>query len=224
MAVESLVTTGNLILDPLYRLWYSLVGVVPSIILALLILILGYCVAYLIGHLVSLGLDKLGLTARLKKANLMKVAGHTNVPALTGEIVKWFVFVIFLTEAVSVLNLGALSSLLDSFVRWLPNVLVAVVVFFAGVAFVHYLDAKIREHTSMKGMRVISAIVKIIVYFLVIVIGLKQIGVNVDVLQNAFLILVAALGLGVALALGIGLGLGLRGEAEGLLKEAKKHL
>ncbi len=222
--MNALVTTGNLILDPLYRLWYSLVAIVPSIVLAILILILGYCVAYLIGYLIKLGLERLGLAKHVKKAKLSRSVGHTNIPALVGEVSKWFVFLVFLTEAVSVLNLGVLSTLLDSFVRWLPNLLFAVLIFFAGVGFVHYLDAKIKEHTRMKGMKFIAAVVKIIIFFLIIIIGLRQIGVDVGILQNSFLVLLGALGLGVALALGIGLGLGLKDEARGLVRQLKKHL
>jgi len=180
-------------------------------------------VAYLIGHVVKIGLDKLGIAKQVRRAKLAGTVGHTDVPALLGEVSKWFVFLIFLTEAMQVLNLGVLSSLLDSFVRWLPNLLVAVLIFFAGVAFVHFLDSKIKEHSSMKGIRFIASIVKIVTFFLVILIGLKQIGVDITILQNSFLILVGALGLGIALALGIGLGLGLKDEAKGLVKDLKRQ-
>lgn len=224
MVSEALTTTGNLILNPLYALWVSLVSIIPSIVLAILILILGYCVAYLLGYLVRVGLEKLGISQQVRKAQLSKEVGHTNIPALVGEVTKWFVFIIFLSQAVEVLQLGVLSDLLMSFMLWLPNLLVAVLVFFAGVAFVHLLDAKLKEHTTMKGMKFIAAVLKVVIFFLVVVLGLRQIGVDVSILQNSFLILLGALGLGIALALGIGLGLGLKDEARGLFKEMKKHL
>lgn len=214
--------TGGLILGPLKELWWNFVGIVPSIILALLILILGYCVAYLLGHGTKWLLDKI-ISKPLREAELSKAVGHTNVASLIGELVKWFVFIVFLNVAVDILQLNVLSDLLASFVAWLPNVLVAVMVFFAGVALAHYIDMKIKEHTRMKGMIALSGVLKVVVVFLAVLIGLEQVGVNVGVLQSSFLIILGSIGLGMALALGIGLGLGLRGEAEDIVKRMKKN-
>ena len=224
MGVEGLLSTGNLFLKPLEQLWWDFIQVFPNIVVAILLLVLGYFVAFLVGHVVTWLLDKVGLNAYVKEARLTKEVGHTNIPGLAGEIVKWFVFIIFLQVAVEILNLNTLSSLLDQFVRWLPNVLVAIMVFFAGVALAHYIDYKIRSHTNMRGMKVLSGVLKVVVLFLAVVIGLAQIGVEVGVLENAFLIIVGALGLGFALAIGIGFGLGLKDEAEGIVNKLKKNL
>src|SRR3989344_1206377 len=130
MAVDNLIQSGNLILSPLLVLWNSFVMILPSVVLALLLLILGYFIAYLIGRLVRLLLEKVGLDRTIKQSGLSKEMGHTDVPALLGEVVKWFVFLIFLQEAVSILNLTSFTMVLDRFVQWLPNLLVAVVIFF----------------------------------------------------------------------------------------------
>ena len=224
MALNTLSATGSLILDPLYTLWISFISVLPGIVAAILILILGYCVAYLIGHIVKVGLEKIGIGRYLRKAELSRTIGHTDVSGITGEVIKWFVFIIFLQVAVDILNLGGLSNILSTFVLWLPNVLVAVVIFFAGLALAHYIELKMKEHSKMKGVNVFSAIIKIVILFLVIVIGLKQIGIDVGILENSFLLIVAAIALGIALALGIGLGLGMRKQAEGIVQELRRSI
>ena len=224
MVAEGLVQTGNLFLQPLYQLWLDFVSVFPSIVVALLLLIVGYFVAYGIGHFFRWLLEKAGVNKYMREAMFSKEFGHTNLPSLVGEVVKWFVFIIFLQVAVSVLNLTVLSEVLSSFVDWLPNLIVAIIIFVVGVALAHYVDRQVRMHTQMRGMLVMSGVLKIVILFLVLVIGLKQVGVEVGVLENSFLILLGALGLGFALALGIGLGLGLRDEAEGWLVKLKKKL
>lgn len=223
MVLESLQTTGNLLLDPFRLLITSFLRILPGILLALLVLVLGYFVAYFIGYLVKYGVEK-AIGKQLREAHLSRAVGHTNWSSLIGELIKWFVFIIFLNVAVSLLQVETLSNLLNSFVRWLPNVLFAVIIFFAGVALAHYVDIKITEHTRMKGMRAITGIIKGVIIFLVVLVGLDQIGINVQVLQHAFLILVAAVGLGFALAAGIGLGLGLKDEAHDVVKKFKKSL
>ncbi len=223
MGVAGLSATGNLFLQPLYQLWMDFVSVFPSIVVALLLLVVGYFIAFAIGHFIKWLLEKVGLENYTKQTGFSKEFGHTNLPSLFGEIVKWFVFIIFLQVAVSVLNLNALSEILSSFVLWLPNLIVALLVFLGGVALAHYVDRKIRLYTKLRGMLVMSGILKVVILFLALVIGLKQIGVQVGVLENAFLIIVGALGLGFALALGVGLGLGLRNEAEEIVQKWKKN-
>lgn len=219
----ALVATGNLFLQPLYNLWQNFVSIFPSIVVAILLLVLGYFIAWAIGHAVKWLLDKAGLDNLVKKSGLTKEVGHTHVPNLLGELVKWFVFIIFLQVAVEVLNLNTLSNLLGDFVRWLPNVLFAVIIFFAGVALAHYIGIKIREHTKMRGMLVAAGILKVVILYLVLVIALHQIGINVSILENSFMILLGALGLGFALAMGIGLGLGLKDHAGDLVDSVRKN-
>jgi hypothetical protein len=223
MAVEALTYTGSLILDPLYALWNALVSVLPSIVVAILVLILGYAVAYLMGHIVKVVLEKIGLNKHVRDAHLTKSVGHTNVPSLTGEIVKWFVFLLFLQVGVDILNLSTMSLWLDTFVRWLPNLIVAVIIFFVGIALAHYVDLKIRQHTVMKGMTIVGGLLKAVIMILAVLVGLKQIGIGVELLENSFLLILASIGLGFALAVGIGLGLGLRKEAEDIVKRIKRN-
>src|SRR3990167_260967 len=220
---SALVATGNLFLQPLYRLWQDFVSIFPSIVVAFLLLILGYFIGWAIGHAVKWLLDKAGLDNIIRKSGLTREVGHTHVPNLLGELVKWFVFIIFLQVAVDVLNLNTLSNLLNDFVRWLPNVLFAIIIFFAGIALAHYIGIKIREHTKMRGMLIAAGIVKVVILYLVLVIALHQIGIDVDILENAFLILIGALGLGFALAMGIGLGLGLRDHADEFVEKLRKN-
>ncbi len=218
-----LAATGNLFLQPLAQLWQQFVVIFPSLVVAILILIIGYFIGWALGYALRWTLNRVGLDNVVNQAMFTKQAGHTHVTNLLGELVKWFVFIIFLQVAVSILNLSTLSDLLDTFVRWLPNLLFAVIIFFAGVALAHYVDVKVREHTKMRGMIVASGILKVVILYLVLVIGLGQIGIDVSILENAFLILLGAIGLGFALAVGVGLGLGMRKPAEEAVSKWKKH-
>ena len=212
------------ILNPLQQLWLEAVRVVPNMVGAILVLLIGVFVASILGHALRVLLEKTKLDEALRKAKLTKAIGHTNVPALLGELLKWFVIIIFLEQAVSLVNLGSLTALLNAFVLWLPQLLVAIIVFLLGLAGAHLVEHKVLEHTNLKGMKVSAKILKWIVILVVALVSLRQIGVDVAILENTFLVIVAALGAGVALALGIGLGLGLKKEAENVIRDVKKNL
>lgn len=206
MALDAVTATGGLILNPLLSLWTGFINVLPGIVAAIIILIIGYFVSLGIGHLVRVVLEKAGLNKYMERHKMASVVGHIRVSHVFGEIVKWYVLIIFLQAAVDLLNLGALSSVLNNFVLWLPNVIVAAVVIIFGMGISHYISMKIEEHTEMKGTKFLSKIMKTVVIIMVTVVALSQIGVDVSILENTFLLLIGALAVGVAIALGIGLG------------------
>ena len=118
--------------DPLYTLWTSFKNVFPGLIAAIIILIIGYIIAMLLGHAVRIILEKAGLDQKVRKAKLVKNVGHMHLPKIFGEITKWYIFIIFLQVIVDILNLGTLTVVLGKFVAWLPNVIAAVLIFLFG--------------------------------------------------------------------------------------------
>tara|TARA_Y100000034_G_scaffold104159_1_gene130479 strand:- start:682 stop:1362 length:681 start_codon:yes stop_codon:yes gene_type:complete len=206
MALDAVTATGSLILNPLLSLWAGFITILPGIVAAIIILIIGYFVALGLGHLVRIILERAGLNSYMEKHKMAAVVGHIRGSHVFGEIVKWYVFIIFIQAAVDLLNLGTLSMVLNEFVLWLPNVIVAAVVIIFGVGLSHYVGMKIEEHTEMKGTRFLSRLLKLVIVFLVVVVALGQIGVEVGLIENTFLILIGALAIGISIALGIGLG------------------
>ena len=219
MALDAVSATGSLILNPLISLWAGFIDVLPGIVAAIIILIIGYFVAMGLGHLVKIILEKAGMNRYMEKHKMASVVGHIRASNVFGEIIKWYVFIIFIQAAVDLLSLGTLSSVLNNFVLWLPNVIVAAVVIIFGVGVAHYVSMKVEEHTEMKGTRFLSRLLKITVIFMVMVVALSQIGVDVSNLENTFLILIGALAVGIAIALGIGLGRSLTFNGRNIVKD-----
>lgn len=224
MALDAVTATGNLIVSPLANLWFSFVKVLPGIVAAIIVLIVGYFVALGLGSLVRVILVKSGLDAYYKKGNFAKSVGHFKISHIIGEVTKWYIFIVFLQAAVDLLSLGTLSTLLSQFVAWLPNVIVAAIVILFGVALAHYVSQKVEEHTEVNGVKFFSKVLKIVILFIVFVVALENIGVNVSLLENLFLLLVGALAVGMAIALGVGLGGSLKSEGKNIVNELKELL
>ncbi|MEK6907135.1 MAG: hypothetical protein AABW45_01265 [Nanoarchaeota archaeon] len=222
MALDAISTTGSLILNPLISLWNSFVGILPGIIAAVIVLIIGYFIALGVGHAVRVLLEKAGVDNYMERSKFAKGVGHFNIPKIFGEIVKWYIFLIFIKAGVDLLKLGGLSSILNEFVLWLPNVILAAIVVIFGVALAHFVSMKIEEHTMTKGVRFFSKLIKIVIYYVVFVIALQQIGVEASILENTFLILIGALAVGIAIALGIGLGKAMQPEGKEIVKDLKE--
>lgn len=212
------------ILNPLQAIWLKFVEVIPNLVGATIVLIIGVFVASILGHALRVILEKTRLDAALRKAKLTRAVGHTNVPSLLGELLKWYIIIIFLQAAVSLVNLGTISTLLNSFVLWLPSLLVAVIIMLVGLAGAHYVQHAIEGHTKLKGMRFTGKVLKWVIIILVGLVALREVGIDVSVLENTFLLVIGALAGGFALALGISLGLGMKKSSENFIKNIKKGI
>lgn len=215
--------TSSAIINPLSAIWYAIVDQLPGLVGAIIVMIIGCFVAVILGHALRVILEKLRVDEYVRKAHLTKAIGHTHVPAVVGEVFKWYIIILFLQQAVALVNLGTLSALLDRFVMWLPNVIIGILVLLFGIAAANYIKIKIEEHSKQRGMQATAGILKFVVILMFFLIALRQIGVDVSILENTFLLLIGALAVGVALALGIGAGLGLRKTSEDIIHDFRKN-
>lgn len=212
------------ITDPLTVIANKFIEIVPNLIGAIIIMVIGAFVAVILGHALRVILDKTRLDDGIRKLKLTKAVGHTDVPALLGELLKWWIVIIFLQQAVALVNLGALTDMLDAFTRWLPNLLIAVIIFLLGLAGAHYVEMKIAEHTKLKGMKHIGFILKWIIIIVIFLQAVDLILDDITFIQNIVSYLIIAVAGGIALALGIGLGLGMKKSSEGFINSLKKGL
>ncbi len=214
----------NAFTDPLAMIANKFVEIVPNLVAAIVILIIGVFVAVILGHALRVILDKVKLDEAIRKLELTKAVGHTDLPALMGELLKWWIIIVFLQQAVSIVNLGSLTVMLGNFADWLPSLLVAVIVFLLGLAGAHFVEMKILEHTKLKGMKTAALVLKWIIVIIVLLQALDLILDDIGFIQNIVTYLIIALAGGIALALGIALGLGLKKQSESFINSLKKGL
>ena len=224
MPIDSITATGQLILNPFVQLANSFIEILPGLIVAIILIIIGWFVALGIGKLVQYVLERAGLDKMMSGSKFSGSVGHTSLSDVFGEITKWFVFLVFLPQALITLRLGVLSDLIVRFVIWLPNLLLGAIVVIFGVALAHFVGMKIEEHTSMKGVRLLSKIVKAALVIVVTIVALDQIGVDVSLVKSLILIVVATFSVAFAIAFGIGVSKGFQKESNSIVKSIKEAL
>ena len=224
MPIDSITATGQLILNPFVQLANSFIEILPGLIVAIILIIVGWFVALGIGKLVQYVLERAGLDRMMSGSKFTGSVGHTSLSDVFGEITKWFVFLVFLPQALITLRLGVLSDLIVRFVIWLPNLLLGAIVVIFGVALAHFVGMKIEEHTSMKGVRLLSKIVKASLVIVVTIVALDQIGVDVSLVKSLILIVVATFSVAFAIAFGIGVSKGFQKESNSIVKSIKEAL
>ena len=211
-------------LDPLVSLWNSFVTVIPGLVFAIILLAVGYLVSFIIGRALKIVLVKAKLDQKIEQAKISKAIGYVKVSSLLGELVKWFLFVIFLQAAVDQLELGTLSDILGMFVLWLPHLIVAVTLLIVGLLFAQFVRVQVEEHARTEFAKVASHALMVVIAVIVFIIALDQIGIELDLVKNLIYIVVGAFGIGAALAMGLSFGLGNQKEANEMLKSLRKRL
>jgi Conserved TM helix len=188
-----------------------LFSAVPRIIGFLLIILIGWFIAGLIGRVVASLLRTVKFNDLAKRAGISDFVRNTGIQtdpagAFAG-LVLWFVRLIVLVVAFDALGLPAVSQVLQQFLLWLPNLAVAMVILvIAGLA-ANALGNLVRGATAQAGFSnpdLLSSIVRVAVWSFGIVIAVNQIGIAQTLVNTLFFGLVGALALALGLAFGLG--------------------
>jgi len=184
---------------------------IPRIIGFLLILLIGWFISGLLARAVA------GLLRVIRFNDLAQRAGISDFVRQTGiqrdaagvmaDIVMWFVRIITLIVAFDALGLPAVSQVLQQFLLWIPNLVVALVILvIAGLA-ANTAARLVRGATAEAGFTnpdVLSSIARIAVWGFGIIIAVNQIGIAQTLVNTLFFGLVGALALALGLAFGLG--------------------
>src|ERR1051325_3746197 len=186
-------------------------GAIPRIIGFLIILVIGWLIAGLLASAVAALLRAVKFNVLAQRSGFQgfihNMGLRTDPSGLLADIVKWFVRLIVLVVAFDALGLPAVSAVLQQFLLWIPNLVVAMVILvIAGLA-ANALGDLIRGATAQAGFSnpdLLSTITRVAVWAFGIVVAVNQIGIAQTLVNTLFMGFVGALALAAGLAFGLG--------------------
>jgi small-conductance mechanosensitive channel len=211
-------TFSDVVKSSLYDLYLQMMGILPDLIGALVIIIVGLIVAPIFGGIVKKLIDVIQIDKLAEKTGLLDaLRGYFKKPSISvffGKIVKWFFLIAFLMAAAEVLNWSQVTEFLNKVILYIPNVLIAAVILVIGL-----LAGKFAEEVTVRSIKGSNAPVnhpealgKVSKYALVIFAVLAaflQLGIAPSLIEILFA--------GVVLAMALAFGLGGREKAAKLL-------
>lgn len=110
--------------------WNAVVNFAPAVVAFLLILVLGWLIAWFVGRMVGKGLASVGLDRALDRGGVGEYFQRTRWSAseLCGKIVYYIGLLFVLTLAFNVFGPNPVSQLLNNVIAWIPNALVALII------------------------------------------------------------------------------------------------
>lgn len=210
----------------LLGVWSGVIGFLPSLIGALVILIIGLIIATGLKSLAERVINAAKIDSILRKLDLesyLNRAGlQLNSGKFAGALVYWFFVIVFILAAADVLKLEGLSQFLGQVVTYVPNIIIAVLIILASIVVANVLRSVVKA--SVTGAKLhASKFLGTLTWWAVVVFGflaaLIQLGVA-PMLLNTIITGIVAM---VALAGGIAFGLGGKDYASSLLSKLREH-
>ncbi|HEX9913201.1 MAG TPA: hypothetical protein VGB01_08150 [candidate division Zixibacteria bacterium] len=187
----------------------SILNFLPTLILAILLLIIGWLLAKLIRLLVIRILDLFKFDRMTKKGpqDELRQKDRTKAKELIGNLFYWLLIFILLTVVLDVIGLNIGELVLTRVSEILPRVFVAIMVLILGLVlaiFVGEIAHALLLNTSIKHPLIWVRGIRWITLAFVVVLALEQLGLAAHLVINLILILAGAIALSFALAIGLG--------------------
>lgn len=172
---------------------------IPNMLAALVIIIIGCTVAKFAGNIVESLIASAGFDVKLKE-HLGEKENNFILSKAIGETVHIIMVVFFIVESFSVLHLSVLTNIGSAIIGYMPYILAS-----ALILLICYICDGLAGKALLKGNHTVFAMVsKIAIYTIGIFMVLNELGIAKEIVNTAFILLIAALAISFAISFGIG--------------------
>jgi len=214
-------------IEALQQSWQIFLGFIPRLLGSLIIFIIGWFIAIGIGRLVAEILIRLKFNKLFERTGwkdaLAKAEIDVNPSEFVGAIVKWILVIAFLLPAVEILGLYEFAGFLRSLVSWLPNLILAVVIFVVAIIVADIVEKIVKTSLRKIGIGyadLLGAVLRWAIYVFAVLAVLMQIGIASAIIQTLVVGVVAML----VLSFGLAFGLGGRDAAAQIIEDLKRKI
>ncbi len=198
-------------LNGLQDLLQGFIGFLPALVGALVIFVIGWFIASGVGRLVGDILKKIKFNQIFERGNwknaLEKADLKVDPSGFIGAIFKWVLVIVFLLASVEVLGLNQLAAFITDVLAYLPNVLVASLIFVVAVIIADIVEKVLRaavESAQVGQAHMVGVIVRWSIWIFAAIAILTQLGITPILWQTLFTGLVALVVVAGGLAFGLG--------------------
>ncbi|MEX1907587.1 hypothetical protein L6241_04660 [Janibacter sp. Y6] len=212
--------------NALDQLWVALALYVPKIVLFLVILVIGWIVAKILGKAVDSILERVGFDRAVERGGVKRALAKSQYDAssIVGKVVYYTLVLFVLQLAFGVFGPNPISDLLTRVIAFLPSVVVAIVIVVLAAA----IATAVRElvANTLGGLsygRVLANIAGAFIIGLGIIAALDQVGIATTVTMPVLIAVLATIGGILVVGVGGGLIKPMQARWEGYLGTAERE-
>lgn len=218
---------GEITRSALIELWQGFLNFIPSLLIVIIVLIVGWFLAIWVGKIVAEILRKLKIDKAFGKGAwrqaLEKADLKIDAAGFIGAIAKWILAIVFLMIAAEILGWEAFAVFIGDVLAYLPNVIVAALIFVVTIIVVDIIEKIVK--TGAEGVKegygqVVGMVAKWSIWAFAILAILHQLGIAPEFMETLLFGVVAM----IVIAFGLAFGLGGREVAAEILQDLKNKL
>jgi small-conductance mechanosensitive channel len=202
------------IVQALEQAYYNLVHMIaeflPHFLVMLTIILIGLVVAFVLRYILRTLLRFTRLDRVSEEAGASRMLRMAHLPPM-GELLSrslfWVTWFGFILVGLSVLGVASLQAQISRLLQFLPEVFVAILILFLGVAIANFLSRAAllaAVNAGYSSARIVSWAIRFAIWILAITMTLEELGLARQTVISAFSIVFGATMLGLAIAFGFG--------------------
>ena len=198
-------------LEPLRGFLLRAGDFLPRILLALLILVVGWMVAKMVRFAIAKGLRAVNFHVLTERAGMDSFLRDGGIRADTTEILAmlfyWLAILASLVIGFNLLGLEYITDLLGRVLWFLPKVMVALLILAFGAYFARFIGNAVQAYcrnVHLQDADILGRIAQYAILAFVVLIALDQVDIGGEIVRQTFLIVLAGLVFALALAFGLG--------------------
>jgi hypothetical protein len=199
------------IMNSLSAITEEIAKVIPNLLGAIAIIIIGWLSTKLIVGIVKKALklakaDK--LDDKINEIELLEGKKlNFNVIKIITKFIKWILYILILVIVTDILNLTMVSEEIKNFLGYLPKLFSALIIFTIGLLIANFIKKTVKsffESMDLSGSKLISQIIFFLLLTFISVTALNQAGVDTEIITSNITLILAGFLLAFSLAFGFG--------------------
>ena len=206
---------GAMVMQPILNSITTVSEILPFVIAAVVILIIGWIVGRILGKASSMLLKKAGCCPSLEGTPIGRTLMNSgcSVPQAVDYLVRVIIYLLAIMSAADTLKIESLQSIISAVLAFIPNIIAFVLIIAIGLLLVDYFSdfiSSLGDTAEINLLEPIVVLLRLFLYFIVIMLALTQLRIQLDIIYAFIVPLSWGVGLGIGAAIAIIFGWGLK--------------
>jgi len=200
-----------ILLDPLTNFWSQLILIVPNLLGAVLLVVVGYFIAKFSSFLVKKIVEKLAINRLADKSGvsefLKNIDKELTLSIILAKLLYFVILLSFIMSAAEILKMSILADAFQSILLYLPHIFGSIFVLMFGFFIANHAKHFVQKSASSMNIEFSDALGKVVYLGIAIItlsLAINQLAIETELLNQAISIILGAIGVALALSLGLG--------------------
>jgi hypothetical protein len=203
-------------------------AVLPAIIGALIVLLIGWIAGRLLGKAVRFAIDKVmaavSATPVIGDSEIGKSVKKAPISlGYLGDIaVRIIVYMIAILAAVDILNLDYLSKFMTNVVEYVPHVIAFIIILVVGIILTDYFIDSFRTYSQNSDIELLNPVLvllRVFLYFVVVILALSQLMLDLTIIYTLVTPIAWGIGIGLGASIAIVVWFGMKNRSEEIMNK-----